>query len=152
MKWNIQAAQSSDAAALSKLTKTSKAFWGYSDQQMAEWDEDLTLSPTYIEENIVFKLIVDFDIIAYYSMIHIDEKHINLDNLFVHPDFMKNGLGSLLLGEAISLGQELGYQIMVLDADPNSKSFYDLHGFVEVDQKESSIEGRYLPVMAIRLG
>jgi len=152
MKWSIQAADPSDATDISKLTKVSKAFWGYSDEQMSEWDEVLTISQEYIEENIVFKLIVDLDLVAYYSMIHVDEKHIKLDNLFVHPEHMKNGLGSLLLGEAISLAQELGYQVMILDADPNSKSFYDLHGFVEVDQKESSIEGRYLPVMGIRLG
>ena len=151
MKWNIQPAETVDAERLSKVTKMSKAFWGYSREQMEAWDEELTISPTYIEENIVLKLILDFDIVAYYSLVHLDEKHIKLDNLFIHPDYMKKGLGSLLLGESISLSQELGYQIMILDSDPNAKSFYELHGFVEVDQKETGTEGRYLPVMAIRI-
>ncbi len=151
MKWNIQAAESTDAERLSKITKRSKAHWGYSKEQMTLWDEELTILPDYIEENIVFNLIVDFDIVAYYSMVHMDETHIQLDNLFVLPDYIKNGLGSLLLGEAIVLAQELGYSIMLLDSDPNSTGFYEYHGFQVVGQKETSIEGRFLPIMALRL-
>tara|TARA_B110001454_G_scaffold58997_1_gene57727 strand:- start:69 stop:191 length:123 start_codon:yes stop_codon:yes gene_type:complete len=36
---------------------------------------------------------------------------------------------------------------MTLLADPNAVPFYDKKGFYEVDKKESSIPGRFLPVL-----
>jgi hypothetical protein len=36
---------------------------------------------------------------------------------------------------------------MIVVADPNAVSFYVSKGFHEIDRKESTIPGRFLPVM-----
>ncbi|WP_302849917.1 hypothetical protein [Polaribacter batillariae] len=36
---------------------------------------------------------------------------------------------------------------MILLADPNAVSFYNSQGFYKVDEKESTIVGRFLPMM-----
>ena len=55
----------SDHIILSEITKSSKAYWGYSTEQMALWDEELTITPTYIEQNMVHKCMQDKNPIAY---------------------------------------------------------------------------------------
>lgn len=151
MNWNILPAQTKDAEILSKITKQSKAYWGYTEAQMQIWDEELTVTPQYIEDNYVFKCIVDEITAAYYSLIDLGNDHIKLDNLFIKPSLIKQGLGSLLLGQAISFAQQLEFKVMVLDSDPNATGFYETHGFQIVDEKETDIPGRVMPIMALKI-
>lgn len=41
---------------LSELAKKSKRFWGYSDEWMDLWDDDLTLTEEYITTNEVWHI------------------------------------------------------------------------------------------------
>jgi len=38
-----------------------------------------------------------------------------------------------------------------LDADPHAEGFYQKFGFVTVEQRPSTIAGRYLPIMQLDL-
>lgn len=116
-----------------------------------KWEADLTITSDYITKNIVFKLLINQEIIGYYSLIPIDATTIELDNLFIHPAHMGKGYGSLLLEDAITKSQEKGYTTMKLYADPHATDFYSKKCFVIIDKLETAIPNRYLPIMEKKL-
>lgn len=148
----ILPAKPSDHISLSHLTFISKAHWGYEPAQMEKWREELTINPTYIEENIVFKWQTDQAISAYYSMIRKGNDQIELDNLFVHPDELGKGYGTKLLMHALSWSHQNHYAEMFLTADPHATNYYLRFGFKIIQQLPSSIPGRFLPLMSIKIG
>ena len=87
----IEKANIIDDEILTLITKKSKAFWGYSPEQIQEWDKNLTISQDYIKEHNVYKLTVNNLIIGYYSYFFKDEKEIELDNLFILPEYIVLG-------------------------------------------------------------
>lgn len=54
----IKGAIPNDHKILTEITKKSKAYWGYSDEQIEIWSEFLTVSKEYIETKSVYNLIV----------------------------------------------------------------------------------------------
>ena len=143
----IVSAQVADHINLTHLTKLSKAYWGYSEEQMEKWSTDLTITPSYITKNIVYKLIQNEAIIGYYSLIAIDQQTIELDNLFIHPSVIGKGIGSLLLQDAINRSRLDDYSLMKLYADPHATDFYLKKGFDVIGQLKTTIPDRFLPIM-----
>ena len=47
-----------DADLLTQIALKSKAFWGYSDELIESWRDDLTISSKMISESYIFKYIV----------------------------------------------------------------------------------------------
>ena len=70
----IKKASINDNEILTEITKKSKAYWGYSEEQLLKWDSNLTISKVYIENNTVFTLTNDNKIIGYYSYITKEKK------------------------------------------------------------------------------
>lgn len=143
----IQEARPSDHQELSILTKTSKAYWGYSPEQMEKWDDDLTISEAYIAENEVWKLDLDDQIIGYYSYWEESPQLIKLDNLFLLPSHIGQGYGHFLLTDCMNRIKAAGYTSLRLDADPHAETFYAHYGFQVVGQLPTSIKDRFLPIM-----
>ena len=143
----IISAKASDHNTLTHLTRRSKAYWGYSTEQIQKWAKELTITPSYITDNLVYKLIQDKKIIGYYSLIQIDPQTIELDNLFIHPNVIGKGMGSLLLQDAINRSKDGAYTRMKLYADPHATDFYLKKGFEVIGQLETAIPDRYLPIM-----
>ena len=69
----IEKASVNDNQILTEITKKSKAHWGYSEEQILKWNDNLTITTAYIENNSVFKLINNDETVGYYSYI-IEEK------------------------------------------------------------------------------
>jgi len=147
----IVQAQASDYKALTQLTQQSKAHWGYSAEQLQKWEEDLTITISYLSSNLVYKYLETDQLIGYYSLIFQDKQTVILDNLFIHPTFIGKGYGSLLLADAIKKAKAAGHLRMTLDADPHAEQFYLSKGFTVVGQLPTSIPNRYLPVMTLPL-
>lgn len=145
----IEATQN-DAKVLTELTMRSKAHWGYSPDQMESWREELTITPDYLSKHPTFVEIHDRKIRGYYSFEALSTTKVELDNLFVDPDFMGKGLGGSLIKHFFRKVEEMRFELVTLDADPHAQAFYAKYGFIVVDQLASSIPGRYLPVMQLK--
>lgn len=145
----ILKASPSDHEILTEITKKSKAYWGYSNEQIENWSQFLTVSKEYIETNSVYNLIVDHQVIGYYSFFHESENTIKLDNLFVLPDFIGKGFGKVLMNDFLIRLQDIQAEKVVLNSEPNAENFYSKFGFVKVGQIETSIKDRYLPIMEL---
>ena len=148
---DIVPALMSDHESLSALCKRSKAFWGYSPAQMKAWDEDLTITASFIQENVVMKALQASQIIGFYSLVR-KEDEVWLDDLFIDPSVIGEGIGSKLLAHAYNATLELGVTTLLLEADPHAEAFYLKKGFERVGEHASSIPGRVLPVMRKELG
>ena len=143
----ISEADSNDHTYLTELIIQSKAHWGYSQEQINAWLEELTITPEYIEKNEVFKLVVDSQIVGCYSYDKTHRVEVLLDNLFISPKFIGTGLGRLLLVDFLTRVKSKGFKRVLLFSDPHSEQFYAHFGFVVIGQEETSIEGRFLPIM-----
>jgi GNAT superfamily N-acetyltransferase len=145
----IKEAIPNDHEILTEITKKSKAYWGYSNEQIEIWSEFLTVSKEYIETNPVYNLVIGDKIIGYYSFFHESENTIKLDNLFLLPEFIGKGLGKILMNDFLSRLKNIDVQKVILNSEPNAEAFYTKFGFVKVGQIETSIKERFLPIMEL---
>ena len=147
----ILKANNDDHTILTEITKKSKAYWGYSDEQMNAWNEALTIKEEYIQNNEVYKLLNNSSTVAYYSYFSIYENTVKLDNLFVLPNEIGKGYGKLLMSDFILKIKKSGKSKIILDADSNAEKFYESFGFTKIGQIETSIQNRFLPIMVLQL-
>jgi N-acetylglutamate synthase-like GNAT family acetyltransferase len=143
----IQEANIEDHNLITQLTKESKDYWNYGADQIKKWDDDLTISQEYIRVNKVYNLYFEARIIGYYSYNIIHGESVKLDNLFIHPDFIGKGFGKILFDDFLKRIEDIGIKEITLDSDPNTEGFYKKFGFETIGKLETSIEGRFLPVM-----
>ena len=137
----------SDVRQLTEIALKSKSFWGYSNELLESWRNDLTVTSKMISKCTVFKFLVDDQITGFYILNPSKEKSIELEMLFVLPAFIGKGIGKQLLQHSFEKALKLKVNSMTLLADPNAITFYESRGFYEIDKKESSIPDRFLSVL-----
>jgi GNAT superfamily N-acetyltransferase len=148
----IEKATIVDYEILTEITKLSKAFWGYSSEQMTQWNDALTITQEYIQTNFAYKLTKENQVIGYYSYFKIDTTIIKLDNLFLLPEYIGKGIGNHLMQDFIyRIKENRDIKKVTLDADPNAEKFYQKFGFTTIGQLETSIKNRFLPIMELNL-
>jgi len=145
----IQKATPNDAAILTNITKKSKAYWGYSNEQIENWSAQLTITKEYLENNQVYKLEVNNLIVGYYSYIILEENIVQLDNLFILPNCIGTGLGTFLMNDFLGKIKTLKVKKVLLESEPNAEKFYNKFGFKTIEQIKTSIKDRFLPLMEI---
>ena len=149
---NIEKANREDHEILTEITKKSKAFWGYSEEQMTQWNDALTITQEYIQTNFAYKLIQENKVIGYYSYFNTEIYTVKLDNLFVLPEYIGKGYGNYLMDNFLNrIKENRDVKKILLDADPNAEKFYQKFGFKTIGQLETSIKNRFLPVMELNL-
>ncbi len=147
----IEKALNTDANELTELTIRSKSHWNYSNEQIEEWRDDLTVTEIYILEKEVYKLMNGNDLIGYYSYIRLNNLDVKLENLFLEPKFMNQGLGKMLMTDFLQRIQKSKFKKVILDADPNVEKFYTKFGFKVIGKLETSIKNRFLPQMELKI-
>ena len=150
--FTFQRAQPRHAQALTEITVTAKRHWNYPEKWIQLWLPMLTISPQYIQENETWMAVVDVKPVAYYSLKQENES-LWLDNLWVLPEFMGQGIGRRLFEHARERCLALGFSILKIEADPHAQSFYEKMGAHKVGEHHGEVDGhpRILPVMEIEL-
>lgn len=153
----IRAAVTSDSDALTEISFAAKRYWRYPEEYFRIWKNELTITPDYINRNIVFAAFIKSIPIGYYSIINLpDSFRINdirmpaglwLDHIFIKPSFIGNGIGKILLNHAEEKCISTGHNILHVLSDPNAKDFYLKSGYDYIDDIPSSIEGRTTPYL-----
>ena len=136
---------------MTEITKKSKAYWGYSDEQIENWSQFLTVTPTYIETNLVYKLTIEDKLAGYYSFLYEDETTVKLDNLFVLPEYIGKGLGRILMNHFLLGIDKTIVDKITLNSEPNAELFYTKLGFIKTGEIETSIKNRYMPIMELNI-
>jgi GNAT superfamily N-acetyltransferase len=137
----IRPAEVHEAEALASIAWAAKASWGYSRAQLEAWREGFTptcesirLQPTYVAE---------FDDgLAGFCQLNLSTEPVELEHLWVHPRFMRRGVGRALLARCTEQSASLGIESLHVDSDPNAEAFYVACGAVRIGDRAAPIEGQ----------
>ncbi|MCT4699871.1 GNAT family N-acetyltransferase [Tenacibaculum haliotis] len=143
----IQIASTKDIELLTNIALISKAYWGYPNELIESWRSDLTVTPKMIEDAFVYKFVQNNKIAGFYILNQPIKNNIELEMLFILPEFIGKGIGKRLLLHAFEKARKLNINKLTLLADPNAVDFYKSQGFIIIDKKESTIPNRFLPIM-----
>jgi len=148
--YKIRSAESNEAPILSELALRSKGYWRYDAEFLADCRNDLTVTPTFIQNNWVFVIEKENYIAGFYGLTPSNDHNnaVEMEFLFVEPTAIGQGYGKQLWHHAIQTLTELGFQAIVLAADPNAVPFYQAMGAKIIGETPSSVRpNRMLPVM-----
>jgi GNAT superfamily N-acetyltransferase len=158
----IRKALPGEADVLTKVSFSAKSYWGYPEVYFQIWKDELTVTPAYIEANIVHVAEIDEQVVGYYSVVEnkqemtvgtiMVEKGLWLDHMFILPKFMGMGIGTALVAHMRQYLTTLKIDRIVIFVDPYAKGFYEKMGAVFRRESDSSIKGRRIPVYEMKIG
>jgi GNAT superfamily N-acetyltransferase len=143
----IREAEPGERERLREIAIASKAYWGYDQDQVRRWGEGLELSPGVDR----FVAEVEGEVVAYASLVREGDVFV-LDELWVEPGSIGEGVGSHLFRFVAQRARELRARRLEWEAEPNSVGFYEKMGGSYLRDSKPSEWGRVLPVMGIDLG
>lgn len=143
----VRPARPAEAGALTELVIRSKAYWGYSEEFMESCRAELTIAPDQVLSSRMTVAESEGRLLAVATLegTPAPTGDGELGMLFVEPDAIGEGVGSLLFRPIADLARGLGFRSFELDADPNAEPFYETMGAVRAGVVPSgSIPGRTL--------
>ena len=140
-----------DAKDLTELTIRSKSYWNYGKKQIEEWREELTITEKYIDENQIYKLVVDNILVGFYAYQAEGKINIKLNYLFIEPEYIGKGYGKILMTDFLKRIENSEFKKVIVDADPNVEEFYNKLGFQVIGKLKSTIKDRFLPIMELKI-
>lgn len=150
---STKAIRADDLATVSALGIASKASWGYSAEEMAVFEPELTLSEATLAELLAAEVaLVAGEIVGYYTLREHGDGAVELEHLFVAEGMFHRGIGSALLRSALGRARAHGVTRLMIIADPNSAGFYERHGATKIGDHRSSIPGRSIPIYELPVG
>jgi GNAT superfamily N-acetyltransferase len=150
--FSIRDAVSSDAATLTTICFRSKSHWGYPQEYIDLWTDELTITTQMIESFHSFVAIDKTTKMLGFCLLKTEQLKAEIEALYIDPDAMGQGLGRLLLNHAFEKARHSGCTSAQLASDPNALTFYQYMGGVQIDEWPSDvIPGRALPVLRFEL-
>src|SRR5579883_474666 len=144
----IRRARPDEADTLTALIVRAKSYWGYDQSFIEACRPLLTLTSESIERDPVYCAEVGETVVGVNHLKWLNEQEVCLEDLFVEPAFIGQGIGRLLWHHAVGLARTMGAGSLVLEADPHARPFYEHMGaVVEGHTVSTKIPGRSIPHM-----
>jgi len=149
---SITRATPDQAETLTKIALAAKRHWGYPDAWVQLWSPTLTITPEFIQQNETYVAWVD-EKPAGFCAISQEGEIAGVEHLWVSPDYIGKGIGSLLLNHMLARCKELGARVLQIESDPNAQGFYERMGAKKVGQTVGEVDGhpRVLPVLELKI-
>jgi GNAT superfamily N-acetyltransferase len=149
---SILRAAPDQAVILTTITIAAKRHWNYPEKWIQIWLPQLTITPEYILENETWVAVQNEKCVGYYSLKQ-DGESLWLDNLWVLPEFIGQGIGQGLFRHALERSRVLDATALKIEADPNAQNFYEKMGAWKIGECHTEVDGhpRVLPIMEIKL-
>ncbi|MCB9294070.1 MAG: GNAT family N-acetyltransferase [Lewinellaceae bacterium] len=146
-------ARPSDAVTLTAIAHHSKQHWGYPEEWMKIWAEELEIRPEFIEKEMVVKAEAEAEIIGFYALQpHTAYDATDLAHFWLLPEHIGKGYGRQMFEHMLQTMQKAGAETLLVESDPYASGFYEKMGGRKVGERQSSIAGRKLPVYAFAVG
>jgi GNAT superfamily N-acetyltransferase len=151
MSISLRTALDTEAEHLTELALRSKRAWGYDEDFMASVMPDMIVHPQYLQTE--YGIVAERDGIRLgYAIVRIDGDVAFLRDLFVEPQYFRQGIGRALFLAAVEYARTNGASALRLSGDPNARGFYERLGMIQVDEEPSIVgAGRLLPIMHLDL-
>jgi len=141
-----------DADLLTALCFRAKAHWGYSQDLLDGWADELTVSPLQFKKFMVRCACDETGCIVGFAMLSLAPPTAELEHLHVDPAVHKTGVGRSLLSDMMEYARQSGCTRLELDSDPHATGFYQKLGGVRIGNTPSAIiAGRSLPRLQIAI-
>src|SRR3989442_727506 len=152
MNIQIRHAKPEEADTLTKIAHAAKRHWGYSEDWIKHWRDDLTITPEFIVSNETFVATIGEEIVGCCALV-LNDSGAELEHMWIKPERMGAGVGRALLLNAKERAARLKMSALELSADPNAEGFYQRLGATRIGEVRSEIEGqpRVLPRMRIEI-
>lgn len=146
-----------DSEILTLISFASKGYWKYPKEYFEIWQDELTITPEYIQKNEVFVYEKDNCITGYYSVVNLEKdiqvsgiiikKGIWLEHMFIDPPDIGKGIGTELFNHLRKRCIAKQINKVGILADPNSRGFYEKMGCIYQREYPSTIKGRTTPYL-----
>jgi GNAT superfamily N-acetyltransferase len=148
----ILRARPDDAEVLTRISFAAKRHWGYPESWIERWRESLTIIPDFIRRNEVYVAVVEGNPVGFYALVG-DGRKLELEHLWVSPEFIGTGMGRALFDHAVRRAAALGAEVVGVESDPNAEGFYRRMGARRVGEISCPIDGqkRTLPLLAVEV-
>lgn len=124
----------------------------YTPEQLAAWqpdDDALEDFERAIESDLFVTLLAEIDgQSAAYGVLNTTERRI--DAVFVHPDFMGQGLGRAMVRQFETSAQMVGLPDLKIVSSLNAKAFYESLDYWDFGNKTRTINGKDLEFAIMR--
>lgn len=149
----IRRATPEESGMLTELAMRSKSSLGNHAAFLSAVRDQLIFRPSrFLPDFHVYVLESSGKPMGFASLIPIDAGTIELEDLFIEPQFIGRGYGKQLWDFAIDVAKHRGFRRLTLVSDPYAEPFYVRQGAVRTDEKSSPAQpGRKLPVMEYQL-
>ena len=153
MDIQIRRAQPNEAATLTEIAHAAKRHWGYPENWIEHWKDDLTITPDFIANNEMYVATIGEEIAGCCALVMSDSLA-ELEHLWIRPAHMGNGVGRALFHQIVERATHLKATGLEISSDPNAEGFYKRMGAIRIAEIRSEIEGqpRVLPRMSVELG
>lgn len=141
------------ADVLSEIAWEAKQSWGYSEDWMEAWRDQLTLTPDVIRSEEAWFAEIRSRAAGFYVLRCLPNATGSLEHLWVRPDSMRMGVGSRLLEHAVDRGKAAAISSLSVVADPNAEAFYLKYGARRIGTETGSVCGhrRELPILTLAI-
>jgi N-acetylglutamate synthase-like GNAT family acetyltransferase len=152
MDVHIRRARPDEAKVLTEIALAAKRHWGYPENWIEHWKNDLTITPDFIANNEMYVAVSGEEIVGCCAIVFSDSLT-ELEHMWIRPEHMGTGVGRALFTHARERAVDLKIPMMELSADPNAEGFYQRMGAQRIGEVKSEIEGkpRVLPRMSVNL-
>ena len=147
--FELRAAITTDAPALTAIAFTVKRHWGYPEAWIQRWSDVLTITPDYVAANSCFAAIDERGEILGFAALRREAGEFWLDHVWVLPTAMGRGIGRRLFEHCEEEARKAGATILKVEADPNAEAFYARMGMRSYGRVPAAMNGveRFLPLM-----
>jgi GNAT superfamily N-acetyltransferase len=135
---------------LREIAIASKSHWGYDLEGVRQWAAVGDFSPEGLRKKEFFVADVAGEAVGWAAIIPMGEI-CWLDDLWISPQWMGRGLGTLLFQRAAARGRELGAFRIEWEAEPHAIGFYEKLGGHYLRDSEPGVSGRVNAVMGVDL-
>lgn len=147
----VRDAHLDDAEELTRIAHASKASWGYPDEWLARWRDELTITRAYLSSHLALVAEDDAGRTLGFAALAEDAGEAELDHLWVDPTAMRRGIGSTLL-RALVTRTSTAIDTIMIRADPHAVDFYRRAGARLIGSSPAPMPdapARTLPLLAL---
>ena len=147
MELVIEKPKPEEAEDLTRAVIASKKHWGYPDEWVDLWKDDLSVTPEAIRSREFYVGRNGEEVVFVYSVRHISDRKCELEDCWVSPQYIGKGYGRILFEHLKGTLESLDCCKLVIVSDPNAEGFYLKMGAIRVGEKPSKLKDRVLPVL-----
>ena len=143
----IRVALNSDLEFLNEIIKASKSYWGYDVDFMKKFMEKFALTSDYIGQKNTYVASLETNNVGLYSFSRNKDNQLELDNFFLHPDYIGQGVGKIMWDHCVKSAKSYKDRFFLLWSDPHAEGFYFKMGCEKIGERKSPMMPNRYPAI-----